>query len=64
VLRATGGTSRTSLDELQQLAGSLDVIWLRADRLADLARGMNERERGTLTLAEIAEQNKPVVTPV
>jgi FkbM family methyltransferase len=64
VLRAGGGTSRTSADELQNLAGSLDVIFVRTERLVALARGMNEQERHALTLAEIAAQNKRVLTPV
>jgi FkbM family methyltransferase len=64
VLRAEGGTSRTTTDELKSLAGSLDVIWLRADRQTELASGMNERPRDGLSLAAIAEQNKRIVTPM
>ena len=64
VLCATGGTIRTNLEELRRLNGSLDVIWVRTERLPELARGMNERERGSLPLQVIAEQNKRVVKPI
>lgn len=64
VLLATGGTVRTNPGELRGLSGSLDVIWVRSDRLPELARGMNEQPRGTLTLQAIAEQNKRIVKPI
>lgn len=64
VLRSTGGTVRINLEELRNLRGSLDVIWVRTERLPELARGMNERERGTLTLQAIAEENKQIVKPI
>jgi FkbM family methyltransferase len=63
-LLSTGGTTRTSIDELRELAGSLDVIWVRSARLPELARGMNERPRDGLSLTAIAEQNKRVVKPI
>ena len=40
------------------------MIWVRTEQLPELARGMNERERGSLTLQDIAEQNKRVVKPI
>ena len=64
VLLASGGTVRTNLDELQDLSGSLDVIWVRTARLPELSRGMNEQPRGKLSVAEIAEQNKRIVKPI
>jgi len=64
VLLSTGGTARADFDELASLTGSLDVIFVRAARLPDLARGMNERARAGLTLQTIAEQNKRIVKPI
>jgi FkbM family methyltransferase len=64
VLRARGGTSRTTVDELNAFVGSLDVIWVRAERQAALAHGMNERERDGLSLVAIAEQNKQIMTRI
>ena len=63
-LHSTGGTIRINLDELRSLSGSLDVIWVRTERLPELSRGMNERERGSLSLQEIANQNKHIVKPI
>lgn len=64
VLISTGGTIRTNLDELRSLSGSLDVIWVRSDRLAELSSGMNEKPRGSLSLQEIADENKRIVKPI
>jgi len=63
-LRSTGGTMRTTFDELRRFTGSLDVIFVRSDRLADLARGMNEQQRASLPLQAVAEQNKQVKKPL
>jgi FkbM family methyltransferase len=64
VLLAAGGTVRTNLDELRNLSGSLDVIWVRTERLPELSRGISESARGTFSLQEIAEQNKRIVKPI
>jgi FkbM family methyltransferase len=64
VLLSTGGTVRTNLEELRSLSGSLDVIWVRNDRLPELSRGMNEQARGSLSLQDIADQNKRIVKPI
>jgi FkbM family methyltransferase len=65
VLRREGGTSRTSVEELGALEGSLDVIWLRLnDASPAVRRAMRERERGALTLDRIADENKRVVRPI
>jgi FkbM family methyltransferase len=64
VLLSTGGTVRTNLDELGGLAGSLDVIFVKAERLARLAPGMDERARGGLSIQDIAERNKEMVKPI
>jgi FkbM family methyltransferase len=60
----TGGTVRIEAGELDGFAGSLDVIWVRTARLAALAPGMNERQRGSTSLTAIAEANKRVVKPI
>ncbi len=57
VLRRTGGTVRIDIAELRGLEGSIDVIWGKAN----VAQAMNEKERGSITLLEIAEQNKQIV---
>ncbi len=59
-LRSNGGTVRIELDELRSFDGSIDVIWAKTG----VAPAMNEKVRGTMTLLEIAEQNKRVVKPV
>ena len=60
-----GGVARTSIDELRDLKGSLDVIWLRLSGASPaLPRAIDERERGARTLLQIAEQNKQVVKPL
>ena len=64
VLLSTGGTVRTTRGELQDLNGSLDVIFVRTSRLAELARGIDEHPRGTLSVQQIAEQNKRIVKPI
>jgi FkbM family methyltransferase len=64
VLLPDGGTTRTDAGELARLAGSTDVIWVKTARLTALARGMNERGRGSMSLLDIAEANKRVVKPV
>ena len=56
-LRNTGGTVRVDLAELRGLDGSIDLIWAKPDAV----RAMNEKERGKITLLEIAEQNKIIV---
>ena len=61
VLLPDSGTTRTDAGELARLDGSTDVIWVKAARLAALARGMNERSRGSMSLLDIAEKNKRVV---
>jgi FkbM family methyltransferase len=63
-LLSTGGIARIGVDELRGFSGSLDLVWLRGERLAALSAGIDERPRGALTLAEIAEQNKRVKTPL
>lgn len=64
VMLAAGGTVRTDPGELESLSGSLDVIWVRTGRLPELARGMNEQPRGTLTIQAIAEQNMRIVKAI
>jgi FkbM family methyltransferase len=65
VLRSDGGTARATIDELRGLEGSLDVIWLRAETMTpEVKRAMNEKERGTVTIDQIADQNKRVITPI
>ena len=64
VLWTTGGTVRIDLSELDGFAGSLDVIWVRTARLGALAPGMNEQQRGSMSLAAIAEANKRIVKPI
>jgi FkbM family methyltransferase len=60
VLRNNGGTVRIDLNELRSYDGSIDVIWAKTG----VVRAMNEKERGTITLLEIAEQNKHVVKEI
>src|SRR6185295_3465002 len=64
VLWPTGGTVRIDARELDGFAGSLDVIWVRTARLAALAPGMNEQQRGSMSLIAMAEANKRVVKPI
>ena len=65
LLHSDGGTVRATTDELHGLKGSLDVIWLRAERMSpEVKRAMNEKVRGTLTIDQIADQNKRVVTSI
>jgi FkbM family methyltransferase len=65
LLRSDGGTVRATIDELRGLKGSLDVVWLRAERMSgEVKRAMNENERGTMTIDQIADQNKRAVTPI
>lgn len=60
-----GGTVRITAEDLRSFKGSLDIIWFREDRATpDIITAMNVRDRGNLTLQEIAEQNKRVVTPL
>jgi FkbM family methyltransferase len=62
VLRSDGGTSRTNVEELSGLQGSLDLIWLRVEAAsAEVVGAMNEPARDGLTLQQIAEQNKRVM---
>ena len=64
-LRSNGGTVRIDADELRSLKGTLDIIWLRAGRMSpELARAMNEKDRGTLTIDQAANQNRLVVKPI
>jgi hypothetical protein len=61
----SGGTVRLTAEDLRSLEGSLDIIWFREDRATpNTIAAMNIRDRGKLTLLEIAEQNKRVVTPL
>jgi hypothetical protein len=64
VLWPDGGTVRIDARELDGFAGSLDVIWVKTARLAALASGMNEQQRGTMSLVAIAEANKRLVKPI
>jgi FkbM family methyltransferase len=65
VLRSAGGTSRITLHDLRGLQGSVDVIWLKSERLTPaIEAAMNQRERGVTTLNEIAEQNKRVLKSI
>ena len=64
VLLPDGGTARTDVGQLTGLFGSADVIWVKNARLAALARGMNERSQGSMSLLDIAEANKGVVKPL
>jgi hypothetical protein len=64
VLWPRGGTVRIDLGELDGFAGSLDVIWVKTARLAALASGMNEQQRGSMSLTAIAEANKRIVKPL
>jgi FkbM family methyltransferase len=60
-----GGTIRLTAEDLRSLKGSLDIIWFREDRATPATiAAMSIRDRGKLTLLEIAEQNKRVVTPL
>ena len=65
LLRSDGGTVRANLAELRGLNGSLDIVWLRSERMTpEIKRAMNEKDRGTLTIDQIADQNKRVITPI
>lgn len=64
VLGSSGGTMRTNIEELRRFTGSLDLIFVRTDRVAQLAAGINERERGPLSLQTIAEENMRVMKPI
>ena len=64
VLRSTGGTTRTTIEELRHLSGSLDIIFVRSERLPRLAGAMNEQPHGSLPLQAIAEENKRIKTPL
>lgn len=65
VLRHHGGTSDVEIGDLRAFGGAIDVIWLRtASATAAVMRAMNERPRGSLTVFDIAEQNKQVKTPI
>lgn len=64
VLLSTSGTTAVSYEELERFSATLDVIFIRADRLPELSRGMNERPRGSLSLDDIADRNKRVKRPI
>jgi len=64
VLWPAGGTVRIDVKELDGFAGSLDVIWVKTGWLPELARGMNEQDRGGMSLLAIAEANKRIVKPI
>lgn len=64
VLHSAGGTTRTTFNELRHFTGSLDVIFVRTDRLAELTHAINEQTTGSLPLQAIAEQNKQVKQPL
>jgi FkbM family methyltransferase len=64
VMRSSGGTVRTSFDALRQFNGSLDVIFVRTERLAQLAPAMKEGHSSSLPLQAIAEENKRVKKPL
>jgi len=65
LLHSNGGTVQANLAELRGLQGSLDVIWLRTERMTpEVKRAMNEKDRGSLTIDQIADQNKRVITPI
>ncbi len=64
-LLSGGGTARLTPADLQGFKGSLDVIWFREDRATPrVTAAMKVHERGNLTLHEIAERNKRIVTPI
>jgi FkbM family methyltransferase len=64
VLLSTGGTTPVGYEELQRFSGTVDLIFVRSERLPELSRGLNERPRGALSLEEIAGRNKQVKTPI
>jgi len=59
-LRNTGGVVRIERDELRGFEGSLDLIWLKNE----IVRTTTAAERGTISLREIAEQNKRIVKAI
>lgn len=59
-LRSNGGTVRIDRNELRGFEGSLDMIWVKSD----IARNMRGTDRGTMSLLEIAVQNKQVVKAI
>jgi len=63
-LRGDGGIVPVTGDELRRFTGALDLIWVKTGRLAALADGLHERDRGALSLQTIAEQNLRVVKPI
>jgi len=63
-MRNSGGIVRTTFDALEQFTGSLDVIFVRTERIAELARGLNEHQCESLSLQAIAKQNRWVKKPL
>ena len=52
LLTTEGGTGHITADELRSLHGSLDIIWLRADRMSPaVERAMNIKARDAKTVA-------------
>jgi FkbM family methyltransferase len=62
VLRATGGISRVSIDELLAFKGQLDLVWIREECTRAENATVNATARGELF--ELAEANKIVVKPI
>lgn len=57
-LHHSGGIVRTTYDALEEFMGTLDIIFVRTERIAELARGLNERQGESQSLQTTAEQNK------
>ena len=64
VLLSTGGIAPVRKEELTAFSGTVDVIFVKAERLAELSKGINERPSGPLTIKEMADRNGRVKKPI
>jgi FkbM family methyltransferase len=64
VLLSTGGVAPVRNEELGEFSGTVDVIFVKAEPLAELSKGVNERPRGSLTVKEMADRNGRVKKPI
>jgi FkbM family methyltransferase len=64
MLLSTGGVVPIRNEELGEFSGTVDVIFVKTARRAELSKGINERPRGSLTVKEMADCNGKVKKPI